>query len=163
MNIAKTLFFSFALVFITACGFKPMHASNGLGVSNISYSDIAVRTPNNEKIDFLLKQALRDRVGDNANAAYILQIKPRLSRDGIGIRGDDIASRYDLHLATYVELIDAKTGDVLWTDTVKTISTYSAPQDPYATISAGNNAAELAARAASERILIALARYQPKP
>lgn len=163
MNIAKALFVSFALVFMTACGFKPMHASTGLGVSGIAFSDISVRTPGNEKIDFLVKQALRDRVGDNADAPYILQIRPKLSRDGIGIRGDDIASRYDLNLISLVELMDAKSGDILWTDTVKTISTYSAPQDPYATISAQNNATELVARNAAERILIALARYKPQP
>ncbi len=162
MNIAKTILVSFALVFMSACGFKPMHAANGIGISGVAFNDIAVRTPGNQKIDFLVKQALRDRLGDNQNTAYILQIKPNLSRNGIGIQGDDIASRYDVNLSTYVELIDAKSGDVLWTNTVKSISTYSAPQDPYATIAAQSNANELVARDAAERILIALSRYKPR-
>ncbi|MBL4870258.1 MAG: hypothetical protein JKX72_04830 [Robiginitomaculum sp.] len=162
MNIAKILLISLALIVLNACGFKPMHSQNGLGLSGISYRDISVQTAGNEKIDFLLKQALRDRVGDNQSAPYILRVRPVLTRDSIGIRGDDIASRYDLNMVTGIELLDAKTGDVLWTDSVRTISTFSAPQDPYATISAQSNANERLAENAVERILMSLSGYKPR-
>lgn len=147
---------------LTACGFKPLHAPSAFGGSGISFSDISVQTPNNEKIDFLLKQALRDRMGENISAPVILRIIPKTSRRNLGIGADDVASRYDLVMDASFELIDAKTGDVLYKDKVRATSTFGAPRDPYGVAAAQSNAQEQVAAETADRIIVRIARYKPR-
>lgn len=165
MSFARTVCISSVLlcssVFLSACGFKPMHAPNGFGSSGLHYMDIAVTTVHEEKIDFLLKQALRDRMGNaSGNTRYSLQITPRLARRSLGVGSDDVASRYDLTMAAKFELVDRKSREIMFQGTARATSTFAAPRDPYGRISAENNATEQVARETADRILIRLARYQ---
>ena len=144
---------------LSACGFKPMHAPNAFGGKGLTYSNISVQTVNEEKIDFLLKQALRGRMGANSNTPYTLKITPKLTRRTLGISADDVASRYDLVMDAKFELIDNKTGKSVFKDKVRAISTFGAPSDPYGTIAAQNNATEQVAAETADRILVRLTRY----
>jgi len=145
---------------LTACGFKPMHApgafTNGTGYN---YSDISVATTSEEKIDFLLKQSLRDRIGENHSTKYRLDISPKIRRRSLGISDDDVASRYDLAMTAQFELVDNKSGKAVFKDSVRAVSTFAAPRDPYGRISAENNATEQVASETADRIVIRLARY----
>jgi len=145
---------------LTACGFKPMHAPTAFGGKGVSMQNITVQMQANEKIDFLLAQALRDRMGDNRATPYILKISPEKKRRSLGIGADDVASRYDMVLETEFELVDAKTGDVVYRGDVRAVSTYGAPRDPYGTIAAQANAEEQVASEAADRIIAKLAGYQ---
>ncbi|HFB55241.1 MAG TPA: hypothetical protein ENJ46_04890 [Hellea balneolensis] len=152
---------------LSACGFEPMHATNALnGASAVKggvvFREISVVTSKNDKEDFLLKQALRDRLGDNSNTRYTLRVVPTTSRRNLGIGADDVASRYDLIMTARFELLDAKTGDVLMKDKIRAISTFGAPRDPYGTASAQNNADRQVAAEAADRIIVRLARYQKR-
>lgn len=163
MNFARiTLIvtaFAFLSVGLSACGFKPMHAPNSFGVSGINYNDISVRTVKNDKVGFLLKQALRDRIGENTKTRYILSLEPTIGQTGLGRGTEDIASRYDLTINTEFELIDTQSGKIVYTDKVSATSTYGAPLDPYGKIAAENNATEQLAVEAADRLLIRLARF----
>lgn len=150
-----------ALIF-TACGFKPMHAPTAFGGNGISMKNITVEMQANEKIDFLLAQALRDRMGDNRAVPYILRIISESKRKSLGIGADDVASRYDLVMETDFELVDAKTGDIVYRGDVQASSTYGAPRDPYGTIAAQANAEEQVASEAADRIIVKLASYQAR-
>ena len=147
------------LIFV-ACGFKPMHAPTAFGGNGVSMKNITVEMQANEKIDFLLAQALRDRMGDNRATPYILRITPKSNRSSLGIGADDVASRYDLVMNTGFELVDAKTGDIVYRNDVRAVSTYGAPRDPYGTIAAQANAEEQVAAEAADRIIAKLAGYQ---
>lgn len=149
-----------ATLILAACGFKPMHASNAFGGDGIRLSNINVQMQANEKIDFLLAQALRDRMGDNANTKYILKITPESRRQGLGIGADDVASRYDLVMKTDFELVEAKTGDVVYRSNVQAVSTYGAPIDPYGTVAAQSNAQQRIASEIADQIIARLAGYQ---
>lgn len=150
---------------LSACGFSPVHAQKGqLGATpnyaNLGFGleDITVNVTtdgqvNNEKIGYLLKQALRDRMGDGDHAAYVLSVEPKISRSGLGISGDDVASRYDLSLRSKFTLTESKTGTVILKDSVTTVSTYGASRDPYGAVSAQNTASEHVAQLAADRIL----------
>jgi len=137
-----------------------MHApgafSNG---ESYNYADISVATTAEEKIDFLLKQSLRDRFGDNSATKYTLNISPKISRRSLGISDDDVASRYDLAMTARFELVDNKSGKGVFKDSVRAVSTFAAPRDPYGRISAENNATEQVASETADRIIIRLARY----
>ncbi len=170
MKIISTSILVTACLFFSACGFTPMHAPTGLGTSGVHYNDISVvmLTSNKvgadsiaeDKVGFLLKQSLRDRIGNTHNPRYSLRITPSISRGGLGIGGDDVASRYDLTMYANIELLDIKTGKVLFNDNVRSISTFAAPRDPYGTIAAENNATEQVAKETADRILVRLSRYQ---
>ncbi|PHS38659.1 MAG: hypothetical protein COA91_07800 [Robiginitomaculum sp.] len=160
MKLIRTAILLAATLILTACGFKPMHAPEAFGGNAIALKNIRVEMQANGKIDFLLAQALRDRMGDNGNAAYILRIKPDLSRSNLGIGADDVASRYDLVLQSGFELVATKTGDVVYRGDVRAISTFGAPRDPYGTVTAQNNAEEQVAAEVSDRIIARLAGYQ---
>ncbi len=147
---------------LSACGFKPVHAPSAFGGNGLVFSDIAIETPGNEKIDFLLKQALRDRFGDNKTAPLILHVTPKTRRINLGIGADDVASRYDLVMDAGFILIDAKTGDEVYKDKVRVVSTFGAPRDPYGTATAQSNAEGQVANETADRIIAKLALYQPR-
>ena len=160
MKFVRIGIFVLAATLISACGFKPMHAPNAFGGSGVAMQNISVVTVNNDKIDFLLKQALRDRMGDVSSSKYTLHIEPKLKRRTLGIGSDDVASRYDLTMEANFELQNAK-GEVVFKDKVRAISTFAAPRDPYGTIAAQNNATEQVAAETADRIIIRLARFTP--
>ena len=160
MKLKRTGLILATTLILVACGFKPMHAPNAFGGKGVSMANIQVQMQANEKIDFLLAQALRARMGDNANTPYILKIAPKTERRSLGIGADDVASRYDLVFSTNFELVDAKTGDVVYHNEVTAISTYGAPRDPYGSITAQNNAETQASAEAADRIIAKLASYQ---
>lgn len=146
-----------------ACGFKPMHAPNALGANTAyRFSDISVTTRENLKKDFLIKQALRDRIGNNAGAKYRLDIESTVGRKILGVGADDVASRYDLVMRTKFSLIDKKTGKPVYNGTTSATSTYGAPRDPYGTISAGENATAQVAAETADRIINRIAGYFQK-
>lgn len=151
---------------MSACGFKPMHAPTAFGGptngNGVSMKNITVQMQANEKIDFLLAQALRDRMGDNRATPYILRITPESNRNSLGIGADDVATRYDLVMETEFELVDSKTNDVVYRSQVRTISTYGAPSDPYGTIAAQANAEEQVSAETADRIIAKLAGYQAR-
>lgn len=149
-----------AAMIFTACGFKPMHAPTAFGGKGVSMKNISVQMQVNDKISFLLAQALRDRMGDNRGTAYILKITPKSKRGRLGIGADDVASRYDLVMKTKFELVDAKTGDIVYRGEVGAISTYGAPREPYGSIAAQANAEEQVAAEAADHIIARLAGYQ---
>lgn len=161
MNFARIAFFATAFFFLSACGFKPVHSPNSFGNMGVSYKDISVRSANNKKLDFLLKQALRDRIGDHTKTRYVLSVLPKLRRTALGVSTDDIASRYDLVVNTKVRLIDTKINKTIYTYSVRSVSTYGAPRDPYGEISAESNATEQVATEAADQILLRLAHYKP--
>ncbi len=158
----RTGFILATALILAACGFKPMHAPNAFGGSNVSLKNITVEMQANEKIDFLLAQALRDRMGDNSATPYILRVTPKSNRASLGIGADDVATRYDLVMNTKIELVDAKTGDIVFRNKVRSISTYGAPRDPYGTVAAQANADEQVAAEAADQIIAKLAIYQAR-
>lgn len=150
---------------LTACGFTPMHAPAGGGalLSKQIKVDLADElTVEDKETGFWLRQALVGRMGEATAAKHILRIKPMGSREGIGISGQDIATRYDLGLTTEYELTDAVSGKVLTSGEVTSMTTYSAADDPYALVSAQKTTARQLADDAADRILVRLAAHYAK-
>lgn len=157
-----------AAVLLTACGFKPVHSAGSLdgkfggGVAQTAMASTAIQIDSSDRADFLLKQALRDRMGNPAAAKYTLKLDPEITRGSVGIGADDIASRYDIQMNTRIVLTDNDTGDVLLRDYIRAVSTYGSPRDPYGTIAANENATEQVANEAADIIIARLARYHAK-
>ena len=144
---------------LAACGFKPMHAPGAFTDTGYSFEKISITNTKEDKPNFLLKQALRDRFGDNQSTQYELKISPKVTRGGLGIGADDVASRYDMRMTAAYDLIETKSGKSVHKGSVRSVSTFAAPRDPYGTIAAENNATEQVARETADRIIIKLASY----
>ena len=146
---------------LTACGFTPVHAP--LGGQKAVFQDISVQTlatnkPQDKESGFFLEQRLKDRIGVTGSK-YTLRLDPKLSERQLGISSSDIASRYDFVLTTKYQLLDTKTGDTLTKGSVRSISTFAAPDDPYGQESSEANATRLIAADNADRILAKLAAH----
>lgn len=146
-----------ALTF-SACGFQPLHGGAVGGANGLS--GISVST-GEEKIDFQLAQSLRDRMGENSGR-YALELQNDLRRSRLGIRADDVASRYDMTLNVDYRLIDTKTGEVMTSGEVSSVSTFGAPDDPYGRNAASADAEARLADDAADRLILELSRYFKK-
>jgi hypothetical protein len=108
---------------------------------------------------FFLQQAVYDRLGKSNGNTYTLTLEPSFSRPGFGLSALDVASRYDMSVFLGYKLADTKTGDILDSGYVHSVSTFGAPLDPYGREAAEKNATRNIAREAADRLLIRLASY----
>ena len=143
-----------------------MHATTG---ANAPLANMKIQMDKGSDVvdnqaGFFLSQRLRDRIGENSGK-HILHLEPRLSRAGFGLSANDVAARYDSNLTMSYKLIDAKTGETLTNGSIKAVSTFGAPLDPYGLVSANKNAVQQTAKEAADRLLVKLAGYyaNPKP
>ncbi len=164
--IKKFLIGLIVLPLFTACGFTPMHAPS-TGSSGISFGDVSIKIKDgvdqgDKEAGYYVMQRLRDRIGVNTGK-HVLTLNPTLSRAGFGVNSIDVASRYDSIVTINYTLSDAKNGDVLTNGSVKAISTFGAPEDPYGLIAADKNALQQTTKEAADRLLIKLASYYANP
>lgn len=149
----------------SACGFTPLHAPNTVGMAQVQnmrveFVETDARGATGDKVEFLLRQAMNERIGSTTSASpYTLSLNSRITREAIGVRQDDVASRFDLRLRVSYSLLDSKTGKVLDTGDVNAVSTYGAPNDPYGSTAAQSDAEKRVAREASDLLLLDVATY----
>jgi len=160
-----------ATLVLTACGFRPLHqeiapaTATELAPLTSIRIDAGYRDDSDDKrAAYLITQALRDRLGaDAATPRYTLELTPRVSRGGLGVGSNDVASRYDYNIYTAYALIDADTGDRITRGQVYSVATFGAPRDPYGRIAAEVNAAEQASKQAADEIITELALHFADP
>ncbi|MGJ8562604.1 MAG: LPS assembly lipoprotein LptE [Alphaproteobacteria bacterium] len=158
----KLIALTASALFLTACGFTPMHAPQTGGADmpfkNIKIDLIAPEKLSNQEGGYWVLQSLQDRLGTQGSA-HTLTVNPIFNRRGVGISSSDIATRYDMVATVPYKLIDSKTGDVLDSGVVKASSSFGAPRDPYGRSIAEQTAVKNVAKAAADRMIIKLAAY----
>ena len=102
-----------------------------------------------------------DRIGQGSGK-HILEINPSLRQRRLGIRGDDIASRFEIELRADYRILDDKTGDVLDKGRLTSVSSFGSPLDPFGRISAEENAAERLAADIADDLVIRLSKFYAK-
>ncbi len=163
-DIKQLISISLISLVLTACGFTPVHAP--LGGTQANFQNIKVETQSSGSLQdqeggFYLEQRLKDRIGVNG-MKYILRVEPRVQKIDLGISSRDVASRYDYSIQTSFVLLDPKTGKTLTRGSVKSLSTFAAPADPYGQVSSEKNALQLVSKDNADRILAKLAGYFSK-
>lgn len=156
---------AFAVVLISAlsltlgaCGFTPLYAER-TGVSQ-DLSNFRVRTGEGRGA-YLLRQQLIDRLGarSDANASdaeYELQVAIREATAGLGVRPDDVYTRYDLEMTARYVVRRVADGAVVHRGVVTGSSSYDAPGGPYSDIVVEARARERAAALVADRIRLEL-------
>lgn len=159
----KKLTASLAFLTLTACGFTPMHSTlNVAGDTVLSDVQISVLNPEDIAQDegaFWLEQALYDRLGMKADGPYQLILEPNFFRAPLGFTDFDIASRYDMRMTIVYSLSQISDGKVLDRGVINSVSSFTAPTDPYSRESAEKAAMKNVAKDAADRLIIRMASY----
>lgn len=156
---------TFSAALLSGCGFTPVHQTQ-TGLTGQSYSNVRIESlngqnPDDKEAGFHIKQSMIDRIGQGSGQ-HILQINPTLRQRRLGIRGDDVASRFEIELRADYKLLDDETGDVLDSGRLTSVSSFGSPLDPFGRISAEENAAERLAADIADDLVLTLSRYYAK-
>ncbi|MFY0693284.1 MAG: hypothetical protein JXR14_15335 [Paracoccaceae bacterium] len=135
-----------SLAALAGCGFEPVYKTGGTADGLRG----AIRvTPPTTRDEYALVSRLEDRLGFGEAARYELRVVLQTDSEGLAITGTNEISRYNLlGTATYL-LRDLATNQVVLTDKVNSFTSYSASEQPVATLTAE--------RDAQERLMVALA------
>jgi len=142
---------------LSGCGFTPLYAQQGV-VSNLASIDVVAPEG---RTGFLIRQSLDDAFAKNrgAPAAYQMKLSLAEARYPRGIRIDNVATRYEYVLTANYTLAHLPSGALAKKGTVRVELTYDSADQPYASISAQQDAQERAAEEAARRIQLELAAW----
>jgi len=161
-TLCVTAALAFAGFALGGCGFTPLYAAPGV---TPKLASIEVARPDG-RTGYLMGQYLDDEFGkENRVGApvYRLLLKTREIRIPRGIRVDNVASRYEVQLATTYTLIEIATRKVVTKGVVQVNVSYDSADQPYAGVAAELDGQNRAAEQASERIRLELASWFATP
>ena len=142
-GLAAALLIGMALA-LSACGFTPLY--EGAGSQAISPVDqmAAIRiSPLPDRTGQQMHNLLRDRlnpIGQPREPDYALGLRILESRQELGIRKDETATRANLNLAVQFTLKSTHTGETLYSGQVNSVSSYNILTSPFATVFSESNA-----------------------
>lgn len=141
-------------------GFQPLYAQPGV-VKGLT--TIAVRAPDG-RTGYLMRQHLDDAFAKDRAAApsYTMDLSLGEVRTPRGTRIDNVATRYEYVLTVAYTLKTAPGGAVAKVGSVRVQLTYDSADQPYASISAQQDAQDRAAEEAARRIELELAVWLAK-
>lgn len=158
MRVSRILSLSLvaaACLSLSACGFTPMHARSGPAEG---LSDIRVET-GDERVDFLLQEALLDRMGSrHAAGPYVLRTTTGQSAAGLGVGADAIVSRFEVRLVVSYALFREGGTDPVAQGSVTGQASYDLSRSVYASLVSEQDAEERAADMAADRLVARLVR-----
>jgi LPS-assembly lipoprotein len=158
---------SFVLVALGACGlagcggFTPLYGAEGV---TPKLAAIEVVQPDG-RLGYYLHQYLEDSLAQNREQkpVYRLTLSSRELRVPRGITVSNVASRYEVDLATNYLLTEVATGKVAIRGQVKVNVTYDATGQPYAALAAAQDGERRAAEQAADRVRLELATFFASP
>jgi LPS-assembly lipoprotein len=157
MRAALLLTLSISAAALTGCaGFQPLYGESSV-TSGLAAIDVHVP---DGRSGYLLRQHLDDAFAKNRNAAttYSMEVGLAEARYPRGVRIDNVATRYEYVLtASYV--LRSPAGAVAKRGNVRVELTYDSADQPYASISAQQDAQDRAAQEAARRIELELAAW----
>jgi LPS-assembly lipoprotein len=144
-----------ALLTAGCAGFQPLYAQDSV-VKNLAA--VQVNAPAG-RTGYLMRQHLDDALAKNHAAAptYAMDLAITEARYPRGVRIDNVATRYEYVLTANYSLRTAATGLVAKQGQVRVELTYDSADQPYASISAQQDAQDRAAEEAARRIQLELA------
>ena len=159
LTLAATLAGSLALLGGCA-GFEPLYAQPSV-VKGLT--TIAVAAPQGRS-GYLMRQHLDDAFAKDHGAppSYTMELSLGEARYPRGVRIDNVATRYEYVLTAAYTLKSAPSGTVAKVGSVRVELTYDSADQPYASISAQQDAQDRAAEEAARRIQLELAVWLAK-
>ena len=139
---------------LSGCGFTPLYATPGVSPG---LSHIEVVAPHG-RAAFLLSKSLDDAFAKDRDAPPIYRMNVKVTERTFprGLTLNNVAERYETHIRVSYELIELATGQTIKAAVEPIEVTYASTNQPYAGVSAQQNAEERAADEAAQRIRIDL-------
>ena len=139
------------------CGFTPLYATPGV---TSKLASIEVIAPEG-RTGFLLRQHLDDAFAKDRSgpAAYAMHLDLSEARSPRGSRTDNVATRYEYVVTADYTLSTLPSGDIAKKGRVQVEITYDSADQPYASISAAQDAQDRAAVEAARRIQLEVAAW----
>ncbi len=147
---------------LSGCGFRPLYGTDSAGASAADeLAQIQLTTPNN-RIDYLVRSHLQKvlRTGQTATPAkFDLSVRLTEQTEQVAIEEDTSITRFKLRLFGSFELRDLSTGDILYSDTSRSITAYNVVESQFATRAALRDAEARAAQDLGDDIKLRLSLY----
>jgi len=145
------LFIAAGLLLLAGCGFSPLYDANS--AARPALAGISVAEPD-DAFEFTLRERLVSRLFQASGGVYLLDFGTEIDEEGRAIRPDASVNRFTVRgVATYT-LTESASGTVLFRDTVRATTAYSAVASPFATRAAQNDALDRLARALADRMIL---------
>ncbi len=133
---AAALLVAIALA-LSACGFTPLYGgADSQSMSPVDHMAAIRIAPLPDRIGQQMHNLLRDRlnpIGQPREPVYALGLRLSESRQELGIRKDETATRANLNLSAQFTLSFIQTGDPLYRGHVNSVSSYNILTSPFAT------------------------------
>lgn len=142
---------------LSACGFTPLYAQPGVASQ---LAAVEVVTPQG-RTGALIREHLDDRFGRavSAPSAYKMDLQLSEVRYPRGLRVNNVATRYEYVLTATYTLSATTSGSVVKRGQARVQVTYDSADQPYASITAQQDAQDRAAAEAARRIELELAAF----
>lgn len=140
---------------LAGCGFTPLYAQRDV---SMKLAAIEVIAPEG-RTGYLIRQHLDDAFAKDRGAApaYRMDLRLAEARYPRGVRIDNVATRYEYVLTANYTLVAQPSGAPAKRGSVRVELTYDSADQPYASISAQQDAQDRAAQEAARRIQLELA------
>ena len=161
MSLFRSLFLVGLLAALGACGFRPLYGGTENSAINQQLAHIQISTIK-DRIGQQLHNLLLDRLnsgGRPQKPLYNLSVKLAVSKEEIGLKFTEEATRARLTLIVNYFLTDNGSGKVLAEGGVRSVNNYNIFNSEFARLAAEENAKKRAAREVSDEIKIRLSLY----
>ncbi len=159
---SAVLWFGLALT-ISACGFQPLYGrGDGQALSTVEHMAAIRIEPLPDRIGQQMHNLLRDRlnpVGQPRTPGYRLDVRLRETRQELGIRKDETATRANLVLSASFKLTELSSSRVLLRGNTSSVNSYNILTSQFATSFSESDARGRALRELSDDIRTRLGIY----
>lgn len=163
---AALLWLGLALT-VSACGFQPLYGrGDGQALSTVEHMAAIRIVPLPDRIGQQMHNLLRDRLnplGQPRKPGYQLDIQLSESRENLGIRKDETATRANLVLSASFELTELSSGEVLLQGSTSSVNSFNILTSQFATTFSESDARKRALRELSDDIRVRLGIYFSAP
>lgn len=152
---ALVAFATLSAMALSSCGFTPLYAQHSV-TANLGAIDVVAP---DGRTGYLIRQHLDDAFAKNhgAPAVYRMALSLGEARYPRGVRIDNVATRYEYVLTADYTLTNVASGLQAKRGSVRVELTYDSADQPYASITAQQDAQDRAAEEAARRIQLELA------
>lgn len=147
---------------VAGCGFKPLYGekNEGGGVT-ADLSTVRIQ-PISDRVGQILRNELIDRMnpsGEPGDGKYTLEVKLAVTKQELGIRIDETATRANMQFASSFQLRENSSGAIVYKSNSAATTSYNIVNSDYGTISAERDARKRGVVLIADSITTRLAAY----
>lgn len=139
---------------LATCGFDPVYKTDSAASNMLGKISVQVQ---NSRNSFEFRDRLIERLGfPQDGAPYLLSYTTNITDDDLVVNESDNITRFTLEGVTEFQLIDVRSGAVVYNDTVRSNTSYSATSGTFQTSIAERDANVRLVRDLAEKIVTRL-------